>query len=139
MKNRGLLLFLLFLPLIILTLWLGELEIRYAMSPKVYVSATGYDPRDLLSGHYLNLRLDWDKTDCSQFKENTCPKEKFNYSYRYYLPEADARALDKMIFNNNLDLTLEFAYPENGTPIIRNMLINNTNWEKWTEENLKGE
>lgn len=139
MKNRALILFLLFFPLILLSLWLGELEIRYALSPRVYVAATGYDPRDLLSGHYLSLRPDWNKTDCSQFKENKCPKKAFNYVYRYYLPEAEAKALDKVIFRGGIDLRLEFAYPEKGAPLIRNLLINDQHWKTWTDENLNKE
>lgn len=135
MKNRGLLIFLLFLPLLVLTLWAGELELRYIMSPKIYVSATGYDPRDLLSGRYLNLQLQWDNTDCSQFKDQKCHEDRFTKTYRYYLPEADAIRLDRVVMQRKINLMLEFAYPKNGAPIIRELLIDGKNWKTWTYEN----
>lgn len=139
MKNRGLMLFLLFVPLLALTLWLGDLEVRYAFSPKVYVAASGYDPRDLLSGHYLNLQLDWNKTDCTQFADSVCPKERFNWNYRYYLPEADALYLEKEIFKASADLKLEFAFPKTGAPVIRNLLLDNMDWKEWINHHQREE
>lgn len=131
MKKRGFLLFGLFIPAIALTIWLGKLELHYTFSPKIYVAATGYDPRDLLSGHYLNLTLDWEKTDCSQFENKVCAKERFERIYRYYLPEADAVFLEKEIFKNSPDLLLEFAYPRKGAPLIRNLTLDKQNWKDW--------
>jgi len=136
MKNRSLLLLALFSPLLVLTIWAAELEIRYIMSPKVLISATGYDPRDLLSGHYLNLRLDWNNTDCTQFEGNICDKKNFNKRYRYYLPEKEAKALDKVLARQNLGLLLEFSYTQGREPILRNLFIENLPWKEWTQKNL---
>ena len=37
----------------------------------------GYDPRDLLSGHYIQYQIDWEKADCNQFEDSVCHKDNF--------------------------------------------------------------
>lgn len=111
---------LLTIPAIILLGWLGMLHFPYVSAPKVTIAVSGYDPRDLLSGHYLNLRLDWDKTECKQFADNICPKERFKENYRYYLPEEEAKAAEKELFKQDTEAFLEFSLPTKGEPLIQN-------------------
>ena len=65
MKKRVLKFFVFFIPFLALLGWLGYLELQYASAPRVMVAVSGYDPRDILSGHYLNLAPEWDKTAVS--------------------------------------------------------------------------
>lgn len=57
--NRSLLrLALLLLPTLILTGWALSIPRMRAGEPEMWVRLAGYDPRDLLRGHYLLARLD---------------------------------------------------------------------------------
>lgn len=131
MKKRVLKFFVFFIPFLALLGWLGYLELQYASAPRVMVAVSGYDPRDILSGHYLNLAPEWDKTDCRQFAGGICPQASFERVYRYYLPQNDALYLEKVLAGDNLDVKLEFALPENASPLIRGLYIDNTDWKDW--------
>lgn len=48
------------LPVLALAALIGEQEMRFADSQTVNVPVLGVDPRDLLRGHYLTGRFDWD-------------------------------------------------------------------------------
>lgn len=130
MTKRGLKFFMIFVPFLALLLWLGYLELQYAAPPRVMVAVSGYDPRDILSGHYLRLTPEWNKTDCRQFAGGSCPQARFAKVYRYYLPQNDAAYLEKRLADDNLDVKLEFALPEKASPLIRALYINNMDWIK---------
>lgn len=118
-------------PVLVLGIWLASLHYDVVSSPKVYVAAAGYDPRDLLSGHYLNLKLLWDKTDCGQFPQAVCPQDRFERVYRFYVEEKSAAKLEKMINSRSPDIKLEFAFPEKAAPVLRQMLIDGKIWSEW--------
>lgn len=133
MKNK-LLIIALALPLVCLIGWstfLGYLQF-YGQEVKVVIS--GYDPRDLLSGHYISYQIDWHKTDCSQFENKTCPETEFCIgNCRYYIPEENAFDLDRLFRQNNDDnLVFEiiYAYKPNSEPIATQLLINGVNWQE---------
>lgn len=137
MKNNKLLLIALLFPIIFFCSWIGYLEYAVRHAPKVEIAATGYDPRDLLSGHYINLQLEWDNTNCKQFKDNTCPREQFDTVYRFYLPEDEAKKLDLIMRQSKgpkLDIKLVFAYRTDAKPILEDMLINTQNWKEWLQQ-----
>ncbi len=48
------------LPVLALAAMVGEQERQLAGATMISVPIRGYDPRDLLSGHYLNAQFDWD-------------------------------------------------------------------------------
>jgi len=48
------------LPLVALGALIGEQEAKLASAAVLNVPLRGYDPRDLLRGHYMLGRLDWD-------------------------------------------------------------------------------
>jgi hypothetical protein len=48
------------LPVLALAALVGEQERQIAGAPVVSVPLRGYDPRDLLRGHYLLAQLEWD-------------------------------------------------------------------------------
>ena len=51
------------LPVLVLAALIGEQEIARDRAAILTVPLRGYDPRDLLRGHYLNARFDWSKID----------------------------------------------------------------------------
>jgi len=132
MKQNSILIAILAFPIILLLLWTLSFQSKISKSETVRIATTGYDPRDLLSGHYINLRLLWDETDCSQFYDNECPDDGFDYRYRFYVPEHDAVCLDRKIASSrDLKIELEFAMPYNSEPIITNLYIESHPWKEW--------
>lgn len=122
-------------PILLLSIWISSLYIKINSRDTVRVVVTGYDPRDLLSGHYVVLRPLWYETDCSQFVGGKCHEENFEYTYRYYLPENDAILLDSIISRQrDLKLELEFAYVFNEEPVIKDFFINEKGWKNWISE-----
>lgn len=134
MKKSGYI-FWLAVPFLALVIWTASIEIHYLNMPKVRVAVQGYDPRDLLSGHYLNLQPNWQETDCSQFTDNVCPEAEFQRVYRFYLDEDAAKFLDRRMFSNAQRFELEFSYSKNRQPLIREMYINDLSWKTWLEQN----
>jgi len=63
MNSRKLLLALL-LPALVLALWLAKLETRRVQGREVVLEVQAYDPRDLLSGHYLQYAVNYGTTPC---------------------------------------------------------------------------
>ena len=48
------------LPLVVLAAMIGEQETKLTGAAVVNVPLRGYDPRDLLRGHYIQGQLEWD-------------------------------------------------------------------------------
>lgn len=69
---------LLALPLIALAVWVGFLAHARTSGQMVALPITGYDPRDLLAGQYLSVRIDYGQ-------EIKCAENKRRYSRTAYL------------------------------------------------------
>lgn len=123
-------------PIIILLFWVAGLQSDISRSEKVIIAVEGYDPRSLISGHYLLLRPVWNKTDCGQFPDQQCPTEVFEKVYRFYLPEEDAQELERLIQKQQPPMQLEFAFrlPE---PLVRELYIENSLWKNWLHNRMK--
>lgn len=131
MYVKRLLIFFLMLPIVFLLAWTLYIEHELKSEKTVVVRMTGFDPRDLLSGHYLHLRPVWGETDCSQFIGGSCPTELFASSYRYYLPEFDAKNLDKQLVSENLKVDMLFVVRGKAKPLVKDLIINGKPWKKW--------
>lgn len=59
------------LPVCVLTLSWGRMEYLLQIKEKYVVPIVGYDPRDLLSGHYIQYRIEWnyDQEKLEEFKK----------------------------------------------------------------------
>lgn len=119
---------LVFLPVLILAVWVGTIEIERNMGREVIVRLQGYDPRDLLSGHYISYQLDWDKTDCAQFENGICPRAAFERSGRFYVPEDKAATLDKAVRNADNTTEMVFSYKRGIKPYALKLLVNGKEW-----------
>lgn len=122
-------------PIIVLGSWSAYTDYKIENAPEITIRAEGYDPRNLISGHYLNLRLNWQETNCRQFKDNLCHPNRFKSVYNYYLPEDAAMAMDKIIRSHRLKIDLVFAYPKDKQPHLKRLLVNGQKWKKWLKNN----
>ena len=141
---RKLLLIILFCPLIILAVWIVSIDRQSKDGIDIKVRITGYDPRDILSGHYISYQIDWDKTDCSQFPDKECLKKEFchenrwgTYACRFYIPEESSGQLDELFRTRNSDnLKFEVIYSYNPSrkAIAKQLLINDKDWREALKE-----
>lgn len=125
------------LPVLFMLGWLAQIEYVLNAERSVVVRMTGYDPRDLLVGHYLYLQPDWSRTDCLQFAESRCPTERFGRRYRYYLPEFDAQELDRVLMQDDLKVEMVFSYKGEGKPLVKELLIGGKPWAEWLRQSAK--
>lgn len=137
--RKGLLITALVLPITILFGWLMLLISQMNSGYEVKVAVMGYDPRDLLSGHYIQYQIDWEKTDCSQFESGECDQEPFckeafwGRQCRYYIPEEYAKELDEMFRSRNESgdvFEVVYSYQQGRKPMAKEMLINGKPWRE---------
>ena len=136
------------LPFFLLLAWAVGLHYQMMTMSEVTLPITGYDPRDLLAGHYIRYQIDWNKADCQQFDNNICPKEAFQNGrqknmHRFYIPESQAHALNTAFITGmhngkKLSFSIVYAYKNGVRPIPKRLLINGKDWQE-TITNNKGE
>ena len=132
MQNKSsLLIMALSFPLIALLIWTIALHMQIKDDQSVIIAVEGYDPRDLLRGHYVNLSLYWDATDMTQFQNSNCRQADFKKTYRYYLDEKDGPALDKLINRLRPSMSLELSCPDAGSPHIKHFYIEGQPFDNW--------
>ncbi|WP_028490002.1 GDYXXLXY domain-containing protein [Thiothrix lacustris] len=122
----------------------------------VTLPISGFDPRDLLSGHYLIYRVDYgvevtcDKqqgpasvclkpkrgfyptgelpTDCTLFIHGQCNDGAFSAGIeRFYIPDAYAQVLEDKVRDRQGELVL--AVDDQGNAAIRDLLISGKPWK----------
>lgn len=132
-------------PALLLALFTTTLLWQRSLLPEVTLRIAGYDPRDLLSGHYIAYTIDWENTDCTQFAGNHCPRDEFARSsidglwgkyHRFYIPEENAELLDSLFrqASENLVFEVVYGYAPNFRPQIKRLLINGRNWDEYPDE-----
>ncbi len=131
MKKRTWLILSLLFPIIFFVGWIGYMEDKIQHASEIVIRAEGYDPRNLISGHYLSLRLNWQETDCSQFSDNLCHPNRFESVYEYYIPEEYAQKLDKLVQDKQVKVDLVFAYPSDKKPYLKRLHLNGIYWQDW--------
>ena len=141
--NKKILLLIFFIPFIALLAWVVCLYYYQVSGQEVKVAVTGYDPRDLLSGHYIQYTIDWNRTDCTQFSDGICPEDEFceearwGRQCRFYIPQKNARELDRLFRKRNLtDMVFEvvYSYRKGSKPIAKQLLINGKDWREMVEK-----
>lgn len=122
---------LLFLPVIVL----AGVILRYdwlAHFEQVNVAVQGYDPKDFFSGYYMNLQIDWQNTDCTQFADNICPQEDFDSVYRFYIHKSQSRKLEKAVVGEKVELV--FSYAPEFKPVIVDLRVNGQSYLEYVEQ-----
>lgn len=124
--------FVLLLPFVVLCSWALYYACIVKNSPTVTLPITGYDPRDLLSGHYIEFRIDWAKADCYQLDwDGVCPKADFAGVTRFYVPERNTRELERIINDRAHKTEIKFSYKDSKTrPIPKELLIDGKSWRE---------
>ncbi len=141
--NKKILAIAFFIPFITLFAWTMYLYTQQAMGKEIKVAVTGYDPRDLLSGHYIQYTIDWNRTDCSQFSDGVCPKDEFckearwGRQCRFYIPEKNAKELDSLFWRRNttnMIFEVVYSYNKGSEPLAKQLLINGKDWRESLEK-----
>jgi uncharacterized membrane-anchored protein len=147
MKKKYLLLFF-FIPMICLFLWACFLEYDKNSGHKILVSIKGYDPRDLLSGHYIQYVINWDKTDLNQFNNKSFTQQEFIKSLnkkalRFYVSEKYLKDLNSILsqnttfnfilngFQEKYEIEVIYSYKKGKHPIASYLLINGENYQNF--------
>ena len=148
MNRRAWLLVAVALPILVLAGWVWHQERQLARGTPVILDITGYDPRDLLSGHYLRYRVDWGvepcigqpdrpvwiclrprgkaafngpPPGCRLFVRARCRNGRVEAGIeRYYVPESKAADLDRRLRTQGM--RLEIAVTPDGRAAIRRLL-----------------
>ena len=140
--KKKLLLFILLIPVICLFVWNCFLWYDKDSGTEITVRITGYDPRDLLSGHYIRYRIDWNKTDLTQFENKTVTKDDFvdslnKTSYRFYVSETHAKYLDKLLMQSwdakeedKKKVEVVYSYKKGKHPIAKKLLVDSQPYQK---------
>lgn len=134
--NKKLWILALAFPWICLVVWTLSLTVQRNRGTEVTVRVMGYDPRDLLSGHYIAYEIDWEHTDCTQFASGICPRDEFcrearwGRQCRFYVPESQAQQLDDLFRHRGNDkFEVIYAYTPGQIPLAKQMLINGQDWQ----------
>ena len=123
--------FILFIPFIGLCCWALYYVNFVEKAAEVVLPVTGYDPRNLLSGHYIEFQIDWSKANCNQADwNNVCPKNDFKGVNRFYVAENKAKELERFINNNFVATEIVFAYVAGARPVAKELLINGRPWHQ---------
>lgn len=137
--NKKFIVLLITFPLVLLMCWTIFLTAQRSSGRDVVVSVMGYDPRDLISGHYISYQIDWSKTDCSQFEDGLCPRNEFckkarwGRECRFYIPEQNAMELDRLFRLRDDDSNIfevVYSYKKGFEPIAKQLLINRKDWRE---------
>ena len=124
--------FILLIPFIGMCCWVMYYAYFVKNAVEVVLPISGYDPRNLLSGHYIEFRIDWAKANCRQADwRGTCPRGDFSGVSRFYVPENKAHELERFINNNQYDTEIIFAYRPGMRPVAKELLIRGQHWEEY--------
>lgn len=118
-----------FVPVILFVAFCGYFFIQIALGTEVKVRIQGFDPRDLLAGHYIRYSIDWENTDCAQFPNKICPQKDFEQSYKFYVPQEMALVLEREIRNTQNQAEIVFSYQNGKKPFALQLLINGKSFE----------
>ncbi len=155
-SNKGLLISLI-IPIVALALLVVYKKHVLSIGKEVILPITGYDPRDLLSGHYLIYTINYGvnsvcrgsslktkrpgyicldyKTfsfsrpkNCKLYITGTCNRNRFEAGVeRYYIPEKEAKNLEDLVNSNEASIVL--SVPKNGKAQIKDLLIDGASWK----------
>ena len=108
--------------------WIGVLASNTQTGQEVRVEIEGYDPRDLLAGHYILYR-----NNNSSVQQNIvgtpCKEWHFYGAHRFYVPQEYARTLDRL-FSSRRRYQFEVVYScvAGRKPIAKQLLIDGMDW-----------
>jgi len=144
-----------FLPVLSLIVLTAYKQIQIGRGTEVILSIQGYDPRDLLSGHYLTFSVNYDlpnlcqnnskaekyvclsprfesdirPEDCKLYIRGQCRGWRFVAGVeRFYVPENEALILEKLVRNKEASIKLSIG--GDGTARVKDLLLNGIPWKE---------
>lgn len=138
MLKNYLKLILMIAPALLLLGWVSVLSYQLHNGKEVVLRIRGYDPRSLLSGHYIQYQIDWENSDCGQFANGDCPIEEFSRALfkgywgqngRFYVSEKQANDLDRAVRNGENVAEIVYSYREGRKPYALRLQINGKAFE----------
>ena len=133
--------FVLLIPFIGMCCWVMYYAHFVKNESEIILPIGGYDPRNLLSGHYIEFQIDWVKANCHQSNwKGSCPKGDFRGISRFYVPENKANELESFLNNGHFSTEIVFAYKAGFRPVAKELLIEGQPWENFIQNpNFKKE
>lgn len=111
------------LPVLVPLLLVGKIVYERSTAPLYLVRIEGYDPRDMLYGHYLRFRFVPEESAArEQFPEDIATRLSV-FDGRYYIPEAEAHTLDAMLRDETRIMEIEIGLPEHGKAFMGGLYI----------------
>lgn len=138
MRKNYLKLILMIAPALLLLGWVTILTAQIYSGKEVALRIKGYDPRSLLSGHYIQYQIDWENSDCGQFENGICPKDEFKRALfngywgqngRFYVSEKQAADLDRAVRSGDNVAEIVYSYRKGQKPYALRLLINGKTFE----------
>ncbi len=150
----------LLLPMVMLILLWGQMQWRLSQAPAVTLPIVGYDPRDLLYGHFIRYKLPMpadvkDEGDCVCIAvpnsmsriacaEPTAPQStacllilprhdaKLTDAHEFYVPEDYASRLNELLLSGQQRFAIMFKVMSGGL-VARQLLINDQPWQDYLQ------
>ena len=154
-QTRKAIIFVLLFPILILAAMTLYKQSVFQSGTEVVLPISGFDPRDLLSGHYLIYRIDYgvdgicrdadpEQTgficldpklfssapieDCKRLIRGTCRHGRFEAGIeKFFVPETEARALEDKIRSKQASIVL--ALTRSGGAQVKDLLIDGQSWK----------
>ena len=114
------LMIILLLPVLGVVALVGGKEYHVSTATTVQMPILGYDPRDLLYGHYLSFRIDSNDPAISKYE-----------SYRYFVPEDTAPILDSILHDRQHKLSVDVHVSRGRIPDFGNLYIDGMEWHSY--------
>lgn len=99
---------LLFIPVMILLGWVISVQTAVSTGTQIVMPVQGFDPRDILAGHYLQVSVDYSsfKNECPrredcQSKKTRCKSEYWKKTEAFFCPDTG-----KIVLNKPADCTV---------------------------------
>ncbi|MBQ7413030.1 MAG: hypothetical protein IJV07_01995 [Alphaproteobacteria bacterium] len=124
--KKYVLLILVCLPTLFFCLWTFQLSGQVENARLVTVPLRGYDPRDLLAGHYIQYDIDRNQFNVRDYPDCRLPNRW--QERRFYIPEKDAEVLDTLFRQNQSRFSIVFACQEGRKAIAKQLLIDGRDW-----------
>ena len=143
-------------PIVVLAGLTGYRKFHQSSGVEVILPISGYDPRDLLSGHYLIYQVNYgvpalclntphaseafvcldDKSfhtarpmACQQLIKGKCHDSRFVAGIeKFYVPEQQAKVLEAKVMGNSASIKLSLL--PNGSAQVKDLLIEGKSWKE---------
>jgi uncharacterized membrane-anchored protein len=157
-QSRRLLLFALIFPIAGLAALTAYKKYILSFGQEVVLPISGYDPRDLLSGHYLTYRVDYGLTQdcysgsmthdayvcldtksvsysypdgCERLIKGQCRGSRFEAGIeKFYVPEDKAKILEDKVRDKSGSIVLSVT--RDGRAQVKDLLIDGKSWRDFS-------